>query len=250
MPSQIAAIGELGWTPIIDDLDNLRVSYFNHLKNMDNHRLTKQIFNEMFTLHSNNVPTCFQYFDNIKLIFAQRGVDHLFNTDIDIDNGNGNVIKTFKHFNFMNRIVNTRQELDNYSSLKYYRFLKQDTHCSEYLYSDHNFKSVQLKFKLRTGVLGIGEDYVRQKRGPGQCKGCGEFESLKHFILYCPAYMYLEERQIMLFNIRKETDDVNFSSFIQHDDGMICYLLGDHDDVFNKMFLTYLHKIWLIRKEV
>jgi hypothetical protein len=244
MPSQTATIGELGWTPIIDHLDNLRVSYFNHLKNMDNHRLTKQIFNEMLTLHSNNVPTCFQYFGNIKSIFAQRGVDHLFNTDINMDSSN---VITFKQFNLMHRIVNTHQEMDNYSSLKHYRFLKQNTHCSDYLYSDHNFKSVQLKFKLRTGVLGIGEDFVRQKRGPGYCKGCGAFESLKHFILYCPAY--LKERQIMLLNVRKETDDETFSTFIQHADVMLSYLLGDHDDVFNKMFLTFLHKIWLKRKE-
>ena len=94
------------------------------------------------------------------------------------------------------------------------------------------------KIKLRTGVFGIGEGYVRQKREPGQSKICGVFESLKHFIFDCPAY--LEERETMLLNIRKEVDGATFSTFIQHADTMTFYLLRDHDDVFNQIFLTYL----------
>ena len=96
----------------------------------------------------------------------------------------------------------------------------------------HNFKAVQLKFKLRSGILGLGCDLHREKRDDGFCKYCGAFESVCHFIFHCPAYM--AERVRLYKGISIGIHDEIFNIFIS--DFALCALLGDSIDVFN----TYL----------
>lgn len=43
MPSMTAVIGEMGWLPINDYMDTLRISYYTHLQHMEPSRLTKKI---------------------------------------------------------------------------------------------------------------------------------------------------------------------------------------------------------------
>jgi hypothetical protein len=241
MPSQIATLGELGWLPITNHLDNLRVSYFMHLKSMDDHRLTKIIFNELSNLYNANVPTPFAYFKNMKNIFIERGVDHFFSSH------KNDVVTQFRGFNHACYAETFSKAIDNLPSLKYYKLLKMDMQCTPYLYSNSNFKAVQIKFKLRTGVAGLGEDLLRQKRDDGFCKYCRKFETLKHFIFYCPAYA--TERQTLFFNVAKAVDTETFSLFIQNVDSALGYLLGDHDDIFNKQFLLFVQKAWTITSD-
>ena len=239
-PSLVATLGELGWTPIIDHLDNTRVSYYTRLKDMESHRLPKIIYDELLSLHNRGVQTKFKYFEDIKSIFMKNGADYLMDDDENY------IVQRFKSLNYDNYVLKFFNSVEEMSSLKYFRHVKIDTYCSEYLLkSETNFKSAQLKFKLRTGTAGIGEDLTRQNRGPGNCHYCGEFESLKHLLFHCPAYN--NERQLMYSTIHELTDDVTFSSFIQNQDTAICYLLGDHDDVFNRQFLHFITKVWNIR---
>ena len=48
MPAMNAINGDLGWMPIADHLDTLRISYYAHLLDMQNDRLPKRIMVWMF----------------------------------------------------------------------------------------------------------------------------------------------------------------------------------------------------------
>lgn len=110
------------------------------------------------------------------------------------------------------------------------------------------FKGIQLKFKLRTGVAGIGEDLMRQKRGDGTCPMCGQFESLKHLMFNCKSYA--NERQILYNGIKESYKEDIFNALIQDPSSFMYHLLGDHDDNFNKHFLSFIKSVWLIRSKV
>ena len=76
---------------------------------------------------------------------------------------------------------------------------------STYLISDLPFKAIQLKFKIRNGVLGLGADLNRQDRDPGICKNCGAYETVKHFVMLCP--LYAAERMDMYYAIKKQVNE-------------------------------------------
>ncbi len=80
-PSAVATIAELGWLPIDAELDIQRINYFQHLKKMENTRITKMVFNELQELHFSHIDTPFKYFKNMKVIFEKYGLDQLFNRD-------------------------------------------------------------------------------------------------------------------------------------------------------------------------
>ena len=109
-----------------------------------------------------------------------------------------------------------------------------------YLCSQASFKYLQLKFKLRTGVSGLGEDLYRQQRDPGLCKACGRFETLKHFLFQCGCYA---SPRLKMFNAIKDTyGDDGFSMFIQNQDFALQYLWGDHDDELISTFYAFSRK--------
>ena len=140
-------------------------------------------------------------------------------------------------------------DIANMSSLKMFKLLKESTHKSPYLYNSHsNFKAIQLKFRLRTGVLGLGEDLYRQNRGDGLCQHCLQFESAYHFILQCPAY---SRQRVQMYNdIKEHVNEDLFSAFLADPFCALSSLLGDCDDAFNMYFLKYLRECWLIRSEM
>ena len=133
------------------------------------------------------------------------------------------------------------------SSLMHYKMVKQDTFTSGYLANKaSSFKALQLKLKLRTGVAGLGEDLHRQERGTGMCKYCNNFESLKHFILQCPAYNSIRHK--MYLAIKDSVCEEDFNMFLQDLDIAMYALIGEHDNIFNIHFMSYLTDAWNIRK--
>jgi len=242
MPARSAILADLGWLPIIDHLDTLRACYFEHLHKMEDSRLTKIVFNELSQIPTNNqVP--FKYFKNIKNIFQDRGMDHMF---LNKDMINIDVFKQAVNASYFQSFT---KDIEERTSLLTYKYVKYDTFCSEYLTCDNgSFKAKQLKFKLRTGVLGLGADLVRQHRGQGDCKMCGEYESATHFIFKCPAYNNL--RECMMKTILQCTNTQMFNYFIQDTVFALCTVLGCHDDVFNSSFLKYIDKAWAIRSNM
>jgi hypothetical protein len=237
MPSKTATLAELGWLPISDYLDIKRISYYDHLIHMNSNRVTKAVYNELVKLHCDNQSTPFNYVESIQNILNKKGLDFMLN---DI---NSVSVKAFKKFTSTCHNDQFQRDVNECSSLIHYRLVKENTSMSGYLDCDNkNFKAIQLKFKLRTGVSGIGEDLFRQKRGMGDCKFCGKFESIKHLIFNCPVYE--AERQEMMNNIHKVYGDYTFKVF-QNDLNFALYaVLGDHDDDFNRHFLDFLSKAW------
>ena len=90
MPARSAILADLGWLPIMDHLDTVRATFFDHLHKMEDSRLTKIVFKELAQIPADNhVP--FNYFKNIKNIFQDRGMDHMFLSKDMIN------IQVFKH---------------------------------------------------------------------------------------------------------------------------------------------------------
>ena len=242
MPAKSATLAELGWLPIREELAIKRISYFSHLNNMNDDRLTKSVLNELKVLYQSDIATPFQYLRNIQATYNEYGMDHLFNCHGD------HPISVFKDAVRSHHLETFARKVSEQPSLRLYRNVKNVPECSNYLLSyKNNFKATQLKFKLRVGVGGLGEDIYRQHRGDGLCKICNSFESMKHFIFHCQAYNI--ERQVMLLNIKMNVSDCDFSMFIQDLDYATCLLLGEHDDAYNTAFLAFIQKAWQRRND-
>ena len=181
----------------------------------------------------------FKYFSNVKTILTDMGMDHLFHRNTKVDM---NVYKDLSNDLLKTQYYN---DINNYSSLSLYRSVTCNMNASDYLDSYCNFRGLQLKFKLRTGTLGLGSDLQRQHRGDGFCKCCNLYESAKHFIFVCPSYH--TERRILYDNIIRSAGADVFSSIISNWDIGLNLLLGDHDDVYNNYFCSFIQKAWMIR---
>jgi hypothetical protein len=238
MPSRLAMLGDLGWLPLADEMDIKRIEYYQHLLYMDNDRLTKIIFNELLHLYNSLTDTTFDYFRNIKEILVAHGADYMFENDF--------LLPQFKCLVSDNNSASFQKGISEQSSLKLYNLIKEDYGCSTYLNTRDNFNMVLLKFKLRTGVAGIGEDLHRQHRGTGTCPCCGGYETAKHFILTCE--MHNEARFLMLTNLFNALGEDIFNILISDLDYLLCLLLGDHDDVFNRQLLKFLRVAWPMRQ--
>lgn len=237
-PSKTSTLGELGWLPISDQMNINRIGYFCHIQKMNRYRLPNIVYQELQKLYANNTKTSFNYVGYIKALLEDKGLDFMFSEPERC------YVKTFKRLTHHCYGYSFYNDIDSHSSLKYYKQVKQNTFCSEYLKSKMSFKSIQLKFKIRNGVSSLGEDLHRQHRDNGVCKYCGSFESLKHFIFHCEAYTTV--RNTMYNNI-KQSDSVDFNMFIQNQDYAIYRLLGDHDDYYNRHFLAFIEAAWNIR---
>ena len=241
-PSMYSTFGELGWLPITEHLNIIRIGYYTHLLNMPEHRLTKIVFNELRCLHNKGKPTAFNYFETMKSILEEKGVDYMFN---DQERCN---INTFKKFTYAGYCDNFSKQIHSLPSLKYYRLMKENSFRSGYTLSKAAFKNIQLKFKMRNGVSGLGEDLFRQKRGTGLCKHCGKFETLKHFMFQCEAYN--SERSILYSKLKTLCDANVFNIMLQNHDFALHILLGDHDDAFNEHFLHFIGGAWSVRDQL
>ena len=95
-PSSVGTLGELGWLPIKDHLDKKRVSYFQHLKSMDENRITKVIFNSLLDIHNSGKSTPFDYFSQMKQLFISRGLDHMYHASNSTSNFKRSVQNSFR----------------------------------------------------------------------------------------------------------------------------------------------------------
>ena len=101
----------------------------------------------------------------MKCTFEYRGMDHML-TSADMLK-----IPAFKEaVNASYRESFWKEKIKDHQSILIYNLVKGGFPCPEYLASDKGtYRAVQLKFKLRTGVLGIGADLHLQHRVPGLC---------------------------------------------------------------------------------
>ena len=147
MPSKLAALGDLGWLPICDHLNIKRISYYEHLLNMDETRLTKVVYNQLTTLFRDGKNTAFKYVENINNLLIEKGLDFMFENSALVSS------KIFKKATTQQYATAFQSDIYEKSSLLHYRVVKENTFQSKYLNcQDVGFKGIQLKFKLRAGV--------------------------------------------------------------------------------------------------
>ena len=150
---------------------------------MDEPRLPKLIYNELHEMYAKNKPCAFNYVSYIKDILVGYCADHMFENNELLCMSQ---CKKLISDTYCNSFCDT---LQNCSSLKYLK--KENTSMARYLVTKNVcFKAIQLKFKMRFGVSGIGEDLQRQHRGQGKCH-CGSHESLSHVLFFCDMYSQL-----------------------------------------------------------
>ena len=156
--------------------------------NLDDDKVAKNVFNGLWEQYAESGSEVFKYFLNIKDIYMQASMDHHFINHSNVTDS------CFKESMLCSRQTNFMCDLNNYDTLYLYKYLKHDVYPSEYIMSYmHNFNAVQLKFKLRCGIIGLGCDLHRQKRDDCVCKYHRAFKSIRHFIFHCPAYMAVRE---------------------------------------------------------
>ena len=109
---------------------------------------------------------------------------------------------------------------------------------SGYLYNPYDFSGAQLKFKARTGCLGLEADLEQWKESDGICKLCdsGSKDTMEHYLLYCG---YFNKQRISMYNnleteLMSRNYNVLWQEFISgnrvHE---INFLLGDHGEFFD-----------------
>ena len=124
-----------------------------------------------------------------------------------------------------------------------------------------HFESARLKFKARTGCLGIQEDLLRwRKAADGSCPICHNgIEGISHFMLICPI---LGEIRITNWSrLEIKLLDIDSGHIWEYFMGgslitKLCFLLGDvafdyGDEVgwlFDTACKSFLREAWAARK--
>ena len=233
MPSASATISELGWLPIQDLLNIKRINYYKYLVSLSDNRLPKFILNELNNMYIKSASCDFNYVKHIRDIFIEYGADHMYYDHDKI------CLSTFKKL-VSNHYINTfHDNVNKCKSLLHFNKCKESTSMSEYLKSTCGFRAIQLKFKIRTGISGMGEDLMRQKRGTGTCH-CGDYESLKHLVFYCNTYNI--PRNKLYTNIQSSYGNDVFNDFINNPSHYLYDLLGSHNNDLMCIFLILLQK--------
>lgn len=153
------------------------------------------------------------------------------------------------------------QDIDDKSSLYWFRLMKGSTHGSKYLYDIGHFYGIRLKFLARVGCLGLSEDLARRGLANEICSLCKrEKEDLPHFMFKCGETNHIRTKYIsMLENRLRECGMEHVwykymsSSFI----GKLCFILGDQAftygnnvwSLFDSICKMFLMETWSYRRE-
>ena len=87
------------------------------------------------------------------------------------------------------------QDIDENISLHWYRTVKMSTFGEEYMFNLNGFYATRLKFKARTGCLGINENLERWGISDSKCDMCkGAKEDLVHFLFLYPTLNVLRKQ--------------------------------------------------------
>ena len=182
-PAITATLGELGWLPCNLILNRHRVKYFCRLKfGIPDTRLCKQVFTDMESNFYNNTSTTWCYFKEMRKIFVEVGLDHA------MQGHNPDIPNAYKRLSLDIYKQTFDSEVKEKTSLSRYKYFKTSTFAEKYMYDMHDFEGTRLKFKARTGCLGLQEDLARWGISDSVCNLCNsERESIEHFLFICPT---------------------------------------------------------------
>ena len=115
-------------------------------------------------------------------MFKNVGLDRAFKSEKDT------WLEPFMKLNLQSYVVSFFQDIDEKSSLHWYRTMKRSTFGEKYMSHLNNFQGTRLKFKARLGCLGLKEDLRRWNGSNTRCDLCNEAaEDLVHFLFLCPS---------------------------------------------------------------
>lgn len=127
------------------------------------------------------------------------------------------------------------------------------------MFTSNDFYGTQLKFKARTGCLGIKENLARWGMTDSKCDLCkNASEDLPHFLFLCPALNEL--RNACYGKLEADLRNLGHEELWNRYMGSsiltkLCLFLGDHGYLFNKnvgaLFdktcKEFLRKAWSVR---
>ena len=181
-PAKQALLGDLGWKPICDLIDKRRIDYFVYLKNSLMDGLHRDVFNSLYDDFKSGNEGPWPYFSNIKTVLSKYGLDDVIHRN-DVE----------WYYSFLQISEDMRKSelvegIQDRSSLGTYKLLKQTTRMDRYLKSDMDFYGQKIKFKARSGCLGLGSDLKRWKKSNGICTACNlnSEDTIEHRLLFCP----------------------------------------------------------------
>ena len=201
MPAVTAVLGEFGWLPLKLVLDRIRVKYFHRIKyDMPESRICKQVFNRLVGAYSDGEKPPWPYIEEIHEILKNAGLDSAFTSRKDT------WPQSYHKLSLESYKIEFFQEIDDKSSLNWFRILKGSTFGSKYLEDVGNFSGVRLKFLARVGCLGLNEDLARWGLASEKCGLCNrEKEDLPHFMFKCTKMNHIRTKYVyMLENQLKE----------------------------------------------
>ena len=69
-------------------------------------------------------------------------------------------------------------------------------------------------------------------------KNCNEFELPRHFVMHCSSFN--NEHLALYMQIQEGVDKDSFNMLIQYPEHDFIYFLGQHDNIYNTVFLEFL----------
>ena len=152
-------------------------------------------------------------------------------------------------------------DIDNKTSLYWYRSMKKSTFGENYLFNMNDFYATKLKFKARTGCLGINENLARWGTSDSTCDLCNSNnEDLVHFLFLCPAFNDLRKscyRQLeaeleylgakeLWFHFIGSSVLGKLGLFLGEDGYIYSGIVGC---LFDRVCERFLLEAWMIRRE-
>ena len=256
-PAMSATLGELGWLPIDLILNRHRVKYFHRMKyNLMETRLCKQVFMKLNNdyLDGNYLAT-WPYCSELHNVLCKVGLDGAFVCN------EMSWLEPYMKLSIDNYSCSFFQDIDKKSSLYWYRSMKKSSFGEKYLLNMNDFYASQLKFKARTGCLGIGENPTRWGVSDPTCNLCkGSNEDLVHFLFLCPAFSNIRnscfrelEAELEYMGAQEVWFHFSGSSVL----GKLGLFLGTDGflynenvgSLFDRICKSFLLKAWGIRRE-
>ncbi|MCG8432133.1 MAG: hypothetical protein MJA29_13310, partial [Candidatus Omnitrophica bacterium] len=180
---------ELGWEDIETSINKARVKYFERIMNLDSERLTYKFFAQMYSIPANK--NVWEFCKQIKSSFQTVGLDFMYS----LDTNKNNIYKIFERF------CKYKVREMSYNEANIYHLLAktQKLQMKPYLKDTYGFVLSSLKFKARTGVIGLNADLKRMSmRKYDICEDCNAevSEDIIHVLFRCQKYQ--DKRQLFL----------------------------------------------------
>ena len=255
-PAVSAVLGEFGWLPLKLILDRIRIKYYHRLNyDLPDSRLCKQVFNELLGSYDGQAKPPWPYIYEIHQILINVGMDRALTSK------NDGWLQPYRKLSLESYKLEFFQDIDDKSSLYWFRLFKGSTFGSKYIYDFGNFTGVRLKFLARVGCLGLNEDLARWGLSHETCNLCQrEKEDLPHFMFKCSAtnhirvkYVYILENSLRECGMEHVWYKYMGSSQIRK----LCFLLGEQafgfgnnvGSLFDFICKKFITEAWHYRRE-